>query len=64
MAGVKEKAKKNDEKIYPSLAQELMEGLNQLFSNHDLCDVTVIVGSKPFKAHKAVLASLSGYFQV
>ncbi|XP_072038445.1 kelch-like protein 26 isoform X2 [Amphiura filiformis] len=52
------------ERTYTPLPEELMEGMNQLRINQDLFDVTVIVGNKPFQAHKAVLASLSGYFQV
>ena len=42
--------------------QELGSILNELRGEESLCDVTVNVGNKSFRAHKAVLAASSGYF--
>ncbi len=42
--------------------QELGAILNELRNEESLCDVTVNVGDKSFRAHKAVLAASSGYF--
>ena len=51
-------------RTYNGIKEELITGLNNLRENGDLFDVTVVIGGQPFKAHKAVLASLSSYFQV
>lgn len=42
--------------------QELGSILNEFRNEESLCDVLVTVGNKSFRAHKAILAASSGYF--
>ncbi|XP_006811935.1 kelch-like protein 28 [Saccoglossus kowalevskii] len=44
-------------------AEELICGLNSLHEDKILCDITLKVGTKEFKAHRVVLAALSEYFR-
>ena len=39
-----------------------LEGLAELWRAGTLCDVTVLVGGRSFKAHRLVLAASSPYF--
>ena len=54
-----------DEEIYihnDEYSGELLEGLNSLREQNQLCDVIINVGGREFPAHKAVLAAKSSYF--
>lgn len=41
----------------------LLKELNKCRLSETMCDVTIVVGSRSFPAHKAVLACAAGYFQ-
>uniref|UniRef100_A0A8C7EF06 Zinc finger and BTB domain containing 39 n=1 Tax=Nothoprocta perdicaria TaxID=30464 RepID=A0A8C7EF06_NOTPE len=41
----------------------LLKELNKCRLSETMCDVTILVGSRSFAAHKAVLACAAGYFQ-
>ncbi|XP_034956700.1 zinc finger and BTB domain-containing protein 39 [Zootoca vivipara] len=41
----------------------LLRELNKCRLSETMCDVTIVVGSRTFPAHKAVLACAAGYFQ-
>ncbi|KYO17567.1 zinc finger and BTB domain-containing protein 39 [Alligator mississippiensis] len=41
----------------------LLRELNKCRLSETMCDVTIVVGSRSFAAHKAVLACAAGYFQ-
>ncbi|XP_065275866.1 zinc finger and BTB domain-containing protein 39 [Emys orbicularis] len=41
----------------------LLKELNKCRLSETMCDVTIVVGSRSFAAHKAVLACAAGYFQ-
>uniref|UniRef100_G1KGG1 Zinc finger and BTB domain containing 39 n=1 Tax=Anolis carolinensis TaxID=28377 RepID=G1KGG1_ANOCA len=41
----------------------LLKELNKWRLSETMCDVTIVVGSRSFPAHKAVLACAAGYFQ-
>ena len=41
---------------------ELLQGLNSLREQNQLCDVIIKVGGREFPAHKAILAAKSSYF--
>lgn len=44
-------------------APKILNNLNGLRQNSRFCDVEIVAGSKVFKAHRAVLAASSPYFQ-
>ena len=43
--------------------KEILSMLNNLRANEQLCDVTLLVGSKQILCHKVVLSAASPYFQ-
>lgn len=45
------------------LTESLHEGLNQLYTTSQLCDLTVNVSGTVFHCHRVVLAAVSGFFQ-
>jgi len=45
------------------LFPEIFSQLSKLRQNNELCDISIIVGDKAFRAHKIVLISASPYFK-
>lgn len=41
----------------------LLDGLNSLWQNGELLDITLIIEGSVFRAHKAVLSACSDYFR-
>ncbi|XP_072024553.1 kelch-like protein 25 [Amphiura filiformis] len=62
MAGIEYKKTKDLGLFRPHLL-ELASNLNRLRSQDSLTDVTVTIGNRHFRAHRAVLAACSSYFQ-
>ncbi|NWW69599.1 KLH28 protein, partial [Climacteris rufus] len=50
-------------KLTPLHSEQLLQGLNLLRQQRELCDVVLRVGEAKIHAHKAVLASISPYFK-
>ncbi|NWH94359.1 KLH28 protein, partial [Aegithalos caudatus] len=50
-------------KLTPLHSEQLLQGLNLLRQQRELCDVVLRVGEAQIHAHKAVLASVSPYFK-
>lgn len=46
----------------PKHSQTMLEKLNQQRLNNQFCDITLLIESEEYRAHKAVLASCSVYF--
>ncbi|TVK90623.1 Zinc finger and BTB domain-containing protein 11 [Bagarius yarrelli] len=46
----------------PKHGQTMLEKLNQQRLNNQFCDITLLIESEEYRAHKAVLASCSAYF--
>lgn len=43
--------------------KDLGSSINGLRLNDELCDITLLVGNKPVRAHKVILAAASPYFR-
>ncbi|XP_039947409.1 LOW QUALITY PROTEIN: kelch-like protein 28 [Hirundo rustica] len=50
-------------KLTPLHSEQLLQGLNLLRQQRELCDVVLRVGEAKIHAHKVVLASISPYFK-
>jgi len=44
-------------------SEQLLQGLQLLRQDHELCDIVLRVGDAKIHAHKVVLASISPYFK-
>lgn len=44
-------------------SEQLLQGLQLLRQDHELCDIVLRVGDSKIHAHKVVLASISPYFK-
>ncbi|XP_037937944.1 kelch-like protein 26 [Teleopsis dalmanni] len=53
----------NHFKLVVQQAEVLQSGLYALRSNDQLCDITLVVEGRSFKAHRVVLAACSDYFR-
>uniref|UniRef100_A0A8B9QSF7 Zinc finger and BTB domain containing 39 n=1 Tax=Apteryx owenii TaxID=8824 RepID=A0A8B9QSF7_APTOW len=49
--------------LFTNHPNNLLKELNKCRLSETMCDVTILVGSRSFAAHKAVLACAAGYFQ-
>lgn len=47
----------------PDFFRDTYKTLNMFLENGELCDVEIQCGSKSFKCHRIILASISGYFR-
>ncbi|XP_054857797.1 kelch-like protein 2 [Eublepharis macularius] len=47
----------------PSLKRCITQGIKQLYQTQQLCDVTLVAEGRMFPCHRAILASVSLYFQ-
>ena len=47
----------------PSHSQSVLDGLNDLRSEGQFCDVVIVVDGQEFPVHKSVLAAASSYFK-
>lgn len=48
--------------LHPQHAGNMLSQLNDLLQREELCDVAIIVDGRTIKAHRAVLAASSQYF--
>lgn len=47
----------------PGYPRRLLENLQSIWTEHNFCDVTILIGRKRFPAHRNVLAASSPFFK-
>lgn len=50
-------------RFFDEVRANIFQGIGNIFSDGDLCDLTVYVGDKEFACHRLILSAVSGFFK-